>query len=58
MKLPTRFRAAIFDFDETMIDLEQQHNDASAILCRELGDDYERMPRAGAAAPAAASSTT
>ncbi|HWS72721.1 MAG TPA: HAD family phosphatase [Thermoanaerobaculia bacterium] len=44
MKLPIRFSAAIFDFDETMIDLEQQHTDASAALCRELGDDYERMP--------------
>jgi beta-phosphoglucomutase len=44
MKLPIRFTAAIFDFDETMIDLERQHTDASAALCRELGDDYERMP--------------
>jgi HAD superfamily hydrolase (TIGR01509 family) len=44
MKLLLDFTAAIFDFDETMIDLERQHTDASAALCRELGDDYERMP--------------
>jgi sugar-phosphatase len=44
MKLPTRFTVAIFDFDETMIDLERQHTDASVALCRELGDDYDRMP--------------
>jgi HAD superfamily hydrolase (TIGR01509 family) len=44
MKLPTRFTAAIFDFDETMIDLERQHTGASVALCHELGDDYERMP--------------
>ncbi|HEX9984462.1 MAG TPA: HAD family phosphatase [Thermoanaerobaculia bacterium] len=37
-------RAAIFDFDETIIDLEPQHTAAHSALARELGDDYERMP--------------
>jgi HAD superfamily hydrolase (TIGR01509 family) len=44
MKLPPRFAAAIFDFDETIVDLEPQHTGASAALCQELGDDYQRMP--------------
>jgi len=44
MKLPSGFTVAIFDFDETMIDLERQHTAASAALCRELGSDYVRMP--------------
>jgi len=35
--------AAIFDFDETMVLLEDQHTAAAARLCREMGDDYERM---------------
>jgi beta-phosphoglucomutase len=38
------FAAALFDFDETMIDLERQHAAASAGLCREMGSDYERLP--------------
>ncbi|MCU1230675.1 MAG: hypothetical protein JWO97_3559 [Acidobacteria bacterium] len=38
------FDAAIFDFDETMIDLEVQHTHASASLARVKGDDYMRMP--------------
>src|SRR5437764_6530864 len=38
------FRAALFDFDETMIDLEPQHRAASSALCRALGSDYERLP--------------
>jgi len=38
------FAAALFDFDETMIDLEPQHTAASVGLCRELGSDYERLP--------------
>lgn len=37
-------QAAIFDFDETMVLLEDQHTAAAARLARELGDDYERMP--------------
>lgn len=40
----TDFRAAIFDFDETMIDLEAQHTYAHDRLCRDLGADYSRMP--------------
>lgn len=36
--------AAIFDFDETMVLLEEQHGAAAARLAREHGDDYERMP--------------
>jgi HAD superfamily hydrolase (TIGR01509 family) len=36
--------AVIFDFDETIIDLEPQHTAAHAALCRDLGDDYQQMP--------------
>jgi HAD superfamily hydrolase (TIGR01509 family) len=36
--------AVIFDFDETIIDLEPQHTAAHAALCRDLGADYARMP--------------
>jgi HAD superfamily hydrolase (TIGR01509 family) len=39
-----RFAAAIFDFDETIIDLEPQHTAAHEALCHDLGDDYARMP--------------
>ena len=39
-----RFAAAIFDFDETIIDLEPQHTAAHAALCRDLNADYEQMP--------------
>ena len=39
-----KFRAAIFDFDETMIDLEPQHAAATAALCREMGADYDALP--------------
>jgi len=41
-----KFRAAIFDFDETMIDLERQHAAATEALCRDFGDDYESLPEA------------
>ena len=34
----------IFDFDETIIDLEPQHTAAYVALCRELGSDYATMP--------------
>jgi beta-phosphoglucomutase len=44
LKLPRSFTAAIFDFDETMIDLESQHTLASELLCRHLGNDYALMP--------------
>ncbi len=37
-------RNFIFDFDETIIDLEPQHTAAYEALCRELGSDYEQMP--------------
>ena len=43
---PRVVRAAIFDFDETMIDLEEQHAHADAALCREMGDDYLDLPEA------------
>jgi len=36
--------AAIFDFDETIIDLEPQHTVAYELLCRAMGSDYARMP--------------
>lgn len=38
---PRRVEAAIFDFDETMIDLERQHTAASRRLCAAMGSDYE-----------------
>ena len=41
---PSRVDAAIFDFDETMIDLEEQHTAAYADLCRDQGSDYNAMP--------------
>lgn len=34
----------IFDFDETLIDLEPQHTGAHAALCRDLGADYLDLP--------------
>lgn len=37
------FDAAIFDFDETMIELEAQHTAASEALCRDLGSDYREI---------------
>ncbi|HYH07692.1 MAG TPA: HAD family phosphatase [Thermoanaerobaculia bacterium] len=37
-------RAFIFDFDETIIDLEPQHTAAYVALCREMGSDYANMP--------------
>jgi len=36
--------AAIFDFDETIIDLEPQHTAAHEALCRAMVSDYARMP--------------
>lgn len=41
---PDPVAAAIFDFDETMIDLEPQHTSASVELCRSFGDDYATLP--------------
>ena len=34
----------IFDFDETIIDLERQHSEAHDALCRVMGSDFARMP--------------
>ncbi len=36
--------AAIFDFDETIINLEPQHTAAHEALCRAMGNDYQQMP--------------
>lgn len=37
-------RAAIFDFDETLIDLEPQHAAADVALCRAFGSEYLDLP--------------
>ncbi len=42
--LPDPVTAALFDFDETMIDLESQHDAAHRRLCRAMGSDYDEMP--------------
>ncbi|HEX6096726.1 MAG TPA: HAD family phosphatase [Thermoanaerobaculia bacterium] len=42
----TGIQAVIFDFDETIIDLEPQHTAAHAALCRDQGCDYLDMPEA------------
>ncbi len=36
--------AVIFDFDETIIDLEPQHTAAHEALCRDEGAEYAQMP--------------
>ena len=41
---PQRIDAAIFDFDETMIDLEAEHTYAYEALCRDYGANYGDMP--------------
>ncbi|HSP15577.1 MAG TPA: HAD family phosphatase [Thermoanaerobaculia bacterium] len=41
---PRNIEAVIFDFDETMIDLEPQHTAAHARLCSAMGSDYGNMP--------------
>lgn len=38
------FDTVIFDFDETIIDLEPQHTAAHEALCRARGSDYATMP--------------
>ncbi len=43
-RFPSAPGAAIFDFDETMIDLEAQHTFASEALCREMGADFMEAP--------------
>jgi len=40
----SRFRAAIFDFDETIVNLEPQHTAAHQALCRAYGADYASLP--------------
>lgn len=42
--MPRDGNTFIFDFDETIIDLEPQHTGAYEALCRELGSDYATMP--------------
>lgn len=42
--MPEPIVAVIFDFDETIVDLEPQHTAAYESLCRELGSDYASMP--------------
>lgn len=42
--MPETIAAVIFDFDETIVDLEPQHTAAYEALCRELGSDYTSMP--------------
>lgn len=37
-------RAVIFDFDETIIDLEPQHTATYEAFCAALGSDYAQMP--------------
>jgi HAD superfamily hydrolase (TIGR01509 family) len=37
-------RAALFDFDETMINLEAQHDAAHRALCEAMGANYEALP--------------
>ncbi len=37
-------KAALFDFDETLIDLEREHDFAHRALCRDLGCEYDEMP--------------
>jgi HAD superfamily hydrolase (TIGR01509 family) len=37
-------RAVIFDFDETIIDLEPQHTAAHSALCRAMNADYASLP--------------
>jgi len=37
-------RAVIFDFDETIIDLEPQHTSAYEVFCAGMGSDYAQMP--------------
>ena len=40
----SRFLAAIFDFDETIVNLEPQHTAAHDALCRAYGADYASLP--------------
>ncbi|HEY0143256.1 MAG TPA: HAD family phosphatase [Thermoanaerobaculia bacterium] len=42
--IPTPLAAAIFDFDETIIDLEPQHAAADVALCHAMGSEYMDLP--------------
>ncbi len=42
--LPRNIEAVIFDFDETMIDLERQHTAAHSRLCSAMSCRYEDIP--------------
>ena len=44
MTLPSPIDAVIFDFDETIIDLEPQHTAAHARLCAGMRSSYDAMP--------------
>src|SRR5437588_426669 len=44
LRTSNEMRAALFDFDETMIDLEREHDFAHRALCRDLGSDYDALP--------------
>jgi HAD superfamily hydrolase (TIGR01509 family) len=37
-------RVVIFDFDETIIDLERQHTEAHEALCRAMSSEYAQLP--------------
>src|SRR5688572_15507091 len=37
-------RAVIFDFDETIIDLERQHTAAHEALCRAMDSEFAQLP--------------
>ena len=41
---PRRLDAALFDFDETMIDLEPQHEAAHRRLCESMNARYDELP--------------
>ncbi|HJQ40775.1 MAG TPA: HAD-IA family hydrolase [Thermoanaerobaculia bacterium] len=43
-RVDSTIAAALFDFDETMVDLEPQHEAAVMALCRELDADYAEIP--------------
>ncbi len=44
MIFPEPIDAAIFDFDETMVDLEAQHAAAFEALARSMGAEYSELP--------------
>ena len=42
-RIDSTIGAALFDFDETIIDLEAQHTAASEALCRDMHSDYDQL---------------